>query len=104
MMIEIQTVDGDGVDAIYRQPLTAQTAFLVVVWSGFPSALAGNSLPSKCVCWGMTLSSSVITMRGDLGRGLPSSQPLIVALGSSMGVESLSHRAPDGSSVLDGSA
>ncbi|MCC7334974.1 MAG: hypothetical protein IT422_07755 [Pirellulaceae bacterium] len=99
-VIEIQTVDGDGVDAIYRQPLTADSfSRSGVVWIPIRIGRQQPSIEVRLLGNDAQLIYRHHYEGGDLGRGLPSSQPLIVALGSSMGVESLSRSSADGSSA-----
>ena len=98
--IEIQSVDGDGVEVIYRQPLTVESfSSSGVVWMpirigrqqpAIEVRLLGNDAQAL---FRQTYESS------ELGQGLPSNQPLIVALGSSMGVEMLSRSSADGSNA-----
>ncbi len=96
--IEVQTVDGDGVAVVYRQ------------------AVASEALSQDGTCWipvriGRADSSIVVRVLGEqgllqeqlfasdsTGQRLTSSQPLIVAIGSSMGVEMLSRSSADGTS------
>ncbi|MEO8271297.1 MAG: hypothetical protein ABI557_16365 [Aureliella sp.] len=98
--IEIQSVDGDGVEVIYRQPLTAASfSSNGVVWI---SIRIGRKQPSIEVRLLGDEARPIYRQTYDgleLGQGLSSNQPLIVALGSSMGVESLSRSSADGSNA-----
>lgn len=98
--IEIQSVDGDGVEVIYRHPLTADSfSQSGVVW--MPIRI-GRQQPAIEVRLLGNDAQAIFrqTYEGSgLGQGLPSNQPLIIALGSSMGVEMLSRSSADGSNA-----
>ena len=107
--IEVQTVDGDGVDVTYRQAVSAEMFSEVgstpasssasgAVWMSI--RIGRQNAPVEVRVWGADEKQPLFrqTYVGqDLGQGLLSSQPLIVAMGSSMGVESLSRSSGDGS-------
>lgn len=95
--IEIHSVDGDGVEVIYRRPLTAKSfSNSGVAW--IPIRIGRQQLAIEVRLFGDDAQPIYRqTYEGsELGQGLPSNQPLIVALGSSMGVESLSRSSADG--------
>lgn len=107
--IEVQTVDGDGVDVTYRQTIspdsTSPESFSAesssvsgTVWMSI--RIGRQHVPVEVRVLGADESQPLFrqTYVGqELGQGLLSSQPLIVAIGSSMGIESLSRSSADGS-------
>lgn len=101
--IEVQTVDGDGVDVTYRQAISAATSSRAssadgAVWMSV--RIGRQHTPVEVRVWGADQSRPLFSQTyvgQELGPGLPSNQPLIVAIGSSMGVESLSRSNADGS-------
>ncbi len=115
--VEIQSVDGDGVELIYRQEFFPEgpddaddagrtTGADQLGATGNNSALwmairIGRQSPDIEV---RVLANEQVLLRQSLddralGLGLPSDQPLIVAIGSSMGVEALSRSSADGSNT-----
>ena len=95
--IEIQSIDGDGVEVIYRQLLTAGSfSSRGVVW--IPIRIGRQQAVIEVRVLGEDAGPIYRqSFEGSgLGQGLPSNQPLIVALGSSMGVETLSRSSADG--------
>lgn len=91
--VEVESIDGDGVTVFYRQSVESsstepisipirvgrQNASLVVRLYGSAEVVAEARVPSDL-----------------LAAGLPSTQPLIAAIGSPMGVQELSRTTADG--------
>ncbi len=115
-IVEVQTVDGDGVDVTYRQAISSEANSAANSAANSSTDSAGASSASDAVwmsirigrqnapvqlrVWGADGNPPLFqrTYVGqELGRGLLSSQPLVVAIGSSMGVEALSRSSADGS-------
>ena len=96
--IEIQSVDGDGVGVIYRQPLMVESfSSGGVVWIPIRIGRQHPAIEVRLLGEGAQPIYRQTYEGSELGQGLPSNQPLIVALGSSMGVEALSRSSADGS-------
>ena len=107
--IEVQTVDGDGVDVTYRQTISPdgstvgafaaqRSAGSGTVWMSI--RIGRQNAPVEVRVWGADQNQPLFRQTyvdQELGQGLLSSQPLIVAIGSSMGIESLSRSSADGS-------
>ncbi|MCA9128378.1 MAG: hypothetical protein KDB22_14930 [Planctomycetales bacterium] len=94
--VSVTTVDGDGVEVNYRRPLDRsqnQRQLHIPIRVGRASAplivrvIAGDEVVAE-----QSVQTSPAT------SALPSDQPLIVAIGSTMGVEQLSRASVDGSS------
>ncbi len=114
--VEIQSVDGDGVELIYRQELFPESLDLADgAGEGGDDARVGAAVDDTAQWMSIRIGRQApnievrvlvdqqVLLRQTLddhtlGRGLPSDQPLIVAIGSSMGVEALSRTSADGSS------
>lgn len=91
--VEVESIDGDGVTVLYRQSVEAssnepisipirvgrQNTSLVVRLYGPAEVMAEAHISSEL-----------------LAAGLPSTQPLIAAIGSAMGVQELSRTSADG--------
>jgi len=96
--VEIQSVDGDGVELVYSLPLTAENL----------ASPSGLWLPIRIGRQSVDLKLRVLGPYGVLhaesfdiesaSQVLPSAQPLVIALGASMGIEDLSRSSADGHS------
>lgn len=95
-MVEISTIDGDGVEVTYRRQVDSTQAgkpVSVPVRIGRESSsLVVRAIGESGVVSELDLDPS------DVGTLLPSDQPMVVAIGSSMGIEQLSRTSADGDS------
>jgi hypothetical protein len=109
--IEVRSVDGDGVDVDYVLPWELDSPSLATTGD----ALADESSPSSWVWMPIRIgrSNAPLTVRvvnqgeviaareivvNEIATELPSSQPLVLSVGSAMGLESLIRTGSDGHS------
>ncbi|WP_145085987.1 hypothetical protein [Aureliella helgolandensis] len=98
--IEVHSVDGDGVTVVYRQDVDAsllqhslsdplQQAY---VWVPVRIGRLGTPVAVRVMEDSQVLGETELDTQGD-DAGLPSDQPLVLALGSAMGIEQLSRNS-----------
>ncbi len=95
---EVSTVDGDGVPVTYRQPLNfaaPKDQDRPTAWVSIRIGRLEAPLEVRLLTGGQVVESVLVSPEQQ-GTGLPASQPLIVALGSSLGVEKTSRTAASG--------
>lgn len=95
--VEVQSIDGDGVEMTYSLALSNESiADTGVLW--LPIRIGRQAADLTFTVLGP--EGALHTQSFDTGQSsqaLPSSQPLVVALGASMGIEALSRASADGS-------
>ncbi len=94
--LEIKTLDGDGVELTYSLAIAGRNlAVDGSVW--VPIRIGRQNAPiSIRVLQAAEVLQEDIFEQDELGQGLASDQPMIVALGTTMGVETLSRSSADG--------
>ncbi len=95
--VEVTSVDGDGVELVYRSPVRSGSAS--VSWVPIRIGRQTATLEVRVVDADGGVLAEVEMRADEVATGLSSAQPLIVALGSSMGVEQLSRTSADGKSA-----
>lgn len=96
--IEIESIDGDGVELFYSQPLTPQTLSPEgVVWLPIRIGRQATDLEVRLLGPDGVVHRETFATETD-SQVLPSAQPLVIALGSAMGISELSRSSADGSS------
>ena len=95
--IEVQTVDGDGVEVAYCQSLAdIETTTDGSLWMSIRIGRQSADVSLRVIGDnGSVLAEQAVDTSAR--RGLPSAQPLVVAIGSAMGIDELSRKSSDGS-------
>lgn len=98
-VIELQTVDGDGVEVTYRRALAGDEAALAAaegLWVPIRIGRADAKVQVRILGDEDELIADGELSAGD-SRQLPSDQTLVLTIGSSMGIETLVRSNADGS-------
>ncbi len=96
--VEVGSIDGDGVEIVYRMAITPESLSSAgVLW--LPIRIGRQSAELSVRVLGAEGALHEETLDTELSsQGLPSAQPLVIALGASMGIEGLSRSSADGNS------
>ncbi len=95
-LIEVETVDGDGVKLVYRKQLDDRDAAAEQIWVPVRIGGRGQAMTVRISVGQRTLYQESIDPYA-VATAYPSTQPLVLAIGSGMGVEALSRQNADGS-------